>query len=88
MHENSTDYGTGRPIHEVWAQQTLTGVKSPNKRVRCEWKRGSELFTEGGEARKGGKDWKRSELGNGRRALVKGKDKKKMHHIFTQKKIK
>lgn len=51
------------------AQQTLTGVNSPNKRVRCEWKR-DQLFAEG-EARGG--DWRRRELGNERRALVKGK---------------
>lgn len=35
--------------------------------------KGSELFTEGGEAKGGGEDWRRSELGNGRRVLVKGK---------------
>lgn len=35
--------------------------------------KGSELFTKGVEAREGGKDWRRSELGNGRRALVTGK---------------
>lgn len=35
--------------------------------------KGSELFTEGGEAKGGGEDWRRSELDNGRRVLVKGK---------------
>lgn len=57
------------------AQQTVTGVNSPNKRVRCEWrKKRDQSYSLGEEKqREEGKDWRRSEPGNGRRTLKEGK---------------
>lgn len=67
------------------AQQTLTGENSPNKRVRCEWNRDQCCSLRQEKRRGEGKDWRKSELGNGRRVLVTGKTVERCT-IYSQKK--
>lgn len=78
----------GRPIHKVWGTTNTDRSQQPQQKGEMWMEKGSELFTEGGEARGGGKRLEKKRAGRWTQGISERQNRRErdVRYIYIHKK--